>query len=187
MTGFRLVTANDLCAGAETILKAQLFPLVQALGLDEAGFKTVTTWQQVPDLKALSTAAFPAGAITSPGLADKPVRRAGTYDTYDAVWRVAIGVYDRGRDHAETADRCRTWAALVRAVVLNNTSLGGLATSMRWVGEELRQRPEQSAARTLGGCAVAFDIGASNVVDLSALDPSVLTAQTSLDVQQPQE
>lgn len=186
MTDFRLVTADDLCHAFETILTAKLPVLIEQLGLDEelapisGGALGVKTWQQVPDLKALVPASFPAGAITSPGLADRPTRKPG--GAYDAVWRIAVGIYDRGRDHAETARRARTWGALVRAVMLANPSVGGLASGLRWAGEDYGQTREREAARTLGGCAVSFNVGVSNVVDLSALDPEVLTVQTLLDV-----
>lgn len=180
MTEPRVVTADDLCAAVESTLKAHLFPLVKALELDKSlGLKEIKEWQQLPDLAAIATAAVPAIGITSPGLTDRPTRRAYGYD---ATWRVAVGVYERGGSHHETAKRVRTWAALVRTVLTTHTSLGGVATSLRWVGEDYAEHRQRDKARTLGGCAVSLDVGASNVVDLGAINPTVQSTQTDLAV-----
>jgi hypothetical protein len=152
-----LLTANDLCAAMEAILADKLSGLAGSRGLDP-----VTTWHQLPTSDALSTANLPAGAITSPGLTDEPVRRS---TGFDATWRVVVGVYDRGRDYAETAKKVRDWAAVVRQVAIQNPTLGGVASGLVWVGEEYAELPERSSARTLGGCAVAFDVTARNVID----------------------
>ena len=161
----------------------QLWPLVQQLGFEDR-LTPIKLWQQIPNPRALTSAQFPAAAITSPGLADRPDRRSFGYDT---KWRVAVGIFDRGDNHDNTAWRTRTWAALVRGVMVRNPSVGGVASSLRWISEDYAERSERESARTLGGCAVGFDIGVTNVVDLSALDPAVRTTQSDLAVNPPQE
>lgn len=149
----KLVTADDVCLGLKAALVADLANVVESKGWDD--LKPVTDWDQVPDLAAISKAKLPAGAITSPGLVRPPVR---TEDGWNATWRVVAGVYDRGLNHDDTASRIRRWAAAVRGVGLANQSLGGVAASVAWVSEVYAQRPEKTAARTIGGCAVAFDV-----------------------------
>lgn len=192
----RFITADDVCFAAETTLRENLASVITTLGLDVAptpparpgkAFTPPGNWDQVPTLEALSSANFPAGAITSPGLTGPPVRRGRWGTGYDVTWRLAVGIYDRGRTYNETASRNRTWAALVRATMLQHPTLGGLVSSLTWVGEEYRQIPGRAAAKTLGGCAVAFDVIVENVVDLSA-DPTVSSAaQPDLTVQPAQE
>ncbi|MFW6776073.1 hypothetical protein ACOACO_17450 [Nocardioides sp. CPCC 205120] len=177
----RLVTADDLCVGVQTVLTDHLEHLVEQLGWHEGDkpLLPVTTWTQLPTREALTTATFPAGAIDSPGLASTPSRRGR--GGVDATWRIGVGVYDRGADHGDTAGRVRRWAAAVRACVLQHPTLDGTASSATWVGEEYAEIPLRQAARTIGGCAVAFDVTATNVVDVDDL-PTRLVESTHLTV-----
>ncbi|HTW17080.1 MAG TPA: hypothetical protein VMF51_18260 [Nocardioides sp.] len=181
----RIISADDLCQAAEEILTEQLPELITLLGV--TGFKPVTTWQQVPAIEALTSANFPVGAITSPGLVDRPSKSRGK--GWTATWRLAVGIYDRGTDHRDTAARSRKWASYVRTVLLQNRTLGGVAKTVTWAGEEYAQLPQKTAARTLGGCAVAFDIEVENVVDLDAGTawPLVQSTHPHVSVTTPQE
>lgn len=160
-----LLTADDLCVAAETVLKEHLPPLAAARGLEP-----VRTWKQLPTPEALTAANLPGIAVTSPGLTKPPTRRASGWD---ATWRVVVGGFVRGRDHDATAARVRDWAAVIRQVIVQHPTLGGVATGVDWVGEEYAERPERSSARTLGGCAVAFDVTARNVIDTEVYVPPV--------------
>lgn len=176
----RLITRHTLGAAMETTLDTHLWPLVQELGFadpatepsDPDPLRRITVWDQVPTLDALTAAVTPVGGITSPGLVDRPTTRARRID---ATWRVVVGVWDRGADYDDTVRRVGLWAALVRAVVLEHPTLGGVAAQTLWAGEEYAEIPQRSAARTLGGCAVAFDVTARDVVNLSAPDDPVVT------------
>lgn len=193
MTGeLRLITADDLCAGAQTVLAAQLEALIEALGLDEGRrpYLVPKTWDQVPTLEAVQKALGPnraAGAITSTGLVGTPrTSRSGI----DATWLIRVGIFDRGSDYNVTAERVRTWAALVRAVMLHNPTLAGVATGVRWVAETYRNYPQKEVARTLGGCTVDFHVDARNVADLDAILgvlPVVESTFSTVTVRPPQE
>lgn len=175
-----LITADDICAGAEAVLTSgRLREIVELAGWEE--LRKIKDWHQVPSLDALSEANLPTGAITSPGLTDSPVGRHGNYA---ATWRVVVGVYDRGASYKDTARRTRRWAAVIRAALLESPTLGGVASGVRWVGEEYAERPNKNQARTIGGCAVAFDVDASNVVDLTpySVAPVVTATQTTVSV-----
>lgn len=147
--GAGVVTAHQVMLAVEAVLRERL----PALAI-RAGLEPVATWQQVPTIDALTSASVPALAITSPGITEAPKRRAGVYE---ATWRVAIGIYDRGRDHEATAGRVRTWAAIVRAA-LTGSRLGGIAAETTWVGEDYASLPGRDHARTIAGAAVAFDV-----------------------------
>lgn len=153
------LSADDLCEAVEAILIEHLPALAASRDLSP-----VATWDQLPTADALAAAVLPAGAITCPGLTGPSARRSGGYD---ATWRIAVGVFDRGATYRETATKTRTWAAVIRQVLVQHPTLGGLASGLAWVGEEYAERPERSSARTLGGCAVAFDVTARNVIDLN--------------------
>ena len=185
----RIISVSDVCR-ATADAAAQNLPAVLAGGFTAekaARYPRMPKWGQVPTLEALLTQAnFPTGGVTSPGLAVPPKRNGRNYD---APWRISVGIYDRGSDWSDTADRVRDWAALLRAAVLSDTTLGGLASAMTWAGEEYRQIPDASNGRTIGGCAVAFDITVRNVVDLAAPAPDgpiATTARTRVTVRPPQ-
>lgn len=184
MTEPRIVTADDLCDAVEAVQRAGLPVLIEQLGLDQAqgaekAYTVPSTWAQVPTLTALQSAILPAAAVTSSGIVGAPVRRT---TGWDATWRITVGMFDRGDDYHVTAGRVRTWAALVRAVGIANPTLGGIASGVRWAGETYRQYPQANVARTLGGCAVDFDVDVRNVADLGSLAPLVGAPQSSLTV-----
>lgn len=183
--GVRVVTADDICQAVELVLTEHLPGWAAAAGLPE-----VKTWQQLPTPQAVSAAAVPAGAITSPGLTEPPTKRR---DAYEATWRVVAAVYDRGTDHTDTQGKVRTWAALIRTVLVQHPRLGGLALRLTWVGEDYALLPEQSNARTLAGCAVAVDVTVADVVPANAppelggppTAPAVITTRSTVSVRRP--
>lgn len=152
---YRLVSASQVCGAAQQVLTDHLGEWARGTGL-----APVTTWQQVPDDRSLSTAQFPAGAITSPGLSADPIMRGG--NKYEATWRLAVAVFDRDDDFTATANRTRMWAALVRACLLAHRSLG-IGAQTTWVGEEYAEITGTAASGTLGGCVVTFDVRMSDV------------------------
>lgn len=189
-----LVTKADLCAAAAAVLAdptigvaaraAELAGLgvpyewageerLDAGGLPIGYTTPVATWDQLPSLAALTSAALPAGAVVSPGLVEPPTRSRST--GYRATWRLVVGVYDRGEDYADTQARCGRWAALVRFTVLRSVNLAGFASDVLWAGEEYAELPERSSARTLAGCAVAFDVTVQDVLGVPTSDPVVTT------------
>lgn len=152
-----IVTADELCQRVEAVLREHLPPLLKA-----ADLKPIVEWQQVPTEAALSTANLPAAAITTPGLAEPPTR---DIRGVNFTWRLVAGVYDRGTSYADTARRTRTWAALLRTVLVQHLA-DDLIREVRCAGEEYALQPEKDAARTLGGCAVAIDVDVRTVTRL---------------------
>ncbi|GAA4117421.1 hypothetical protein GCM10022215_18030 [Nocardioides fonticola] len=171
-----LVSADAVCEAFEAALVDAVPRVISAAGLGAAGFAPFRSWRQTPTLDALrsSARALPAGAITSPGLADPPERYA---DGYAAVFRIEVGVFDRGTDWEQTATKARTWAAIVRAAAFVDQSLGGVADGIVWVSESYRRLLDGTTDRTLGMCAVDFDVRVASVLSLDSLpipsDPPV--------------
>lgn len=179
---FRVISADDVCTAAETVLRTGLPVLVGLLELDDAAFPVITEWQQLPTTEALTSANLPAAAVSSPGLTGTP-RRNGD-GSWDTVWRVDVGIFARGADHSETQERVRTWCALIRTVLLANPSLGGLGQTLSWAGERYALFPQRNTARTFGGGAVSVDVAVDNVADLGlSRGPVVLSTHPSLTIQ----
>lgn len=178
MTAPRIVSVSQLTAAMETTLRAHLTATVAAASLQ---LDPVREWQQLPAREALSTAKFPAIAITSPGLTEPPTYSRAE-NAWRARWRLGVGIYDRGKDHAVTQRQVRDWCAAIRLTVRAHRSLGGVALGTTWAGEEYALLPDRTQARTIGGGAVAFDVDAYVIDTLGDL-PLVATADTSVSVQ----
>lgn len=146
-----VLDADDLCHGLQQVLELTLPVLAESVGLSK-----VRTWTQVPTQQALQHVDPPVGAIACPGLTGSPSRDE---DGWVATWRLVAAVYDHAEDYERTQRASRRWAALIRAVVLDQPTLCGVATTTRWAGEDYAL-PREVAARTLAGCAVAFDVDA---------------------------
>lgn len=189
MTG--LVTGDTVCKAVEATLVELVPALLQVVpDASRLGLTAFDSWFQVPDRRSLSTAVLPAGAIMSPGLVEPPTRRGP--GEYDATWRVAVSVWERGTDWNVTSAKVRTWAAIIRAAALLRPSQGGLAEGTWWVGEEYAEISEKTAARTLGCCAVALNVKVKNVIDLPPNPASgplgvVTTVHPSVTAQPPNQ
>ena len=151
----RVTAADQLCVAAETILRENVTTTQLMLGFD---LGEIETWQQLPTPDAIAAAQLPAVAITSPGLAGAPVWNS-VEDGYDAVFVLTVGIYVRGKSHADTAARVRDWCAAIRSTIVRKRTLGGLSPDgATWVDETYVLIPDRTAARTLGAGAVAFNV-----------------------------
>lgn len=160
-----IISADQLCTATESTLRTalpqvlELDSVVEYLGDQADSYWPIKTWQQLPTIEALTGADLPGIAITSPGLVDPP-RYLRSKNLWEATFRVAVGVYERGRDHADTQARVRNYCGFIRAALQRNQTLGGVARSVDWRGEEYALRGNREAARTLAAGAVAFDVAA---------------------------
>ncbi|XBB66863.1 hypothetical protein ABFU82_22565 [Nocardioides sp. WV_118_6] len=178
-----IVSADQLCVALEDTLKTHLVATMATLGYVDDDYDRIKTWQQVPTLAALTTAQLPGIAIASPGLVAPPSYSAAS-GTYTATWRLAVGIYVRGRDHADTQARTRNWCAGIRLTALGHKSLGGVAKRTTWTGEEYADRPGRETARTLAGGVVALNVTADLIADPTAGNlPPVTSTPTSVSVQ----
>jgi hypothetical protein len=177
MTG--IVSVDELCAALEATLREHLVPTMTALGFD---YGDVKTWQQVPTLSALATADLPAIAVTSPGLIGDPTYSRSSRK-WTATWRISAGIYVRGEGHLETQKKVRDWTAGIRTAVLRHRTLGGVANSLTWSGEQYADRPERESARTLGGGSATFAVTADLPEPTIGALPVVTSTPTTLSVQ----
>lgn len=194
-----ILSVDQLCAAAETTLKAAMPDIVatpafqELLGENAEKYydpALIQTWQQLPTIEAIATAKLPAVAITSPGLVDEPVYSRSSR-LYEVKWRLAIGIYDRDKstDHSATQARVRNWVAILRTALQSQPTLGGVATGLTWTGEEYSLLPNRNQARTAAAGAVSIDVKAqvphhTNLGSISGTGgPLVLTTHPTLSVE----
>jgi hypothetical protein len=182
---------DEVCLAVESTLRTAIpqvleLPFVKdRLGDDAKFYRDVQTWIQVPTFDAIVAANYPAVAISSPGLVGEPVYKRST-NAWDIVVRVGVGMYDRAGDtsHHSTAARVRNWIAVVRTALLRNTTLGGNAESLKWVGEQYDLLPARAQARTIGAGAIAVDVRVTVPDTVMMGLPSVTDTLTTIDTQE---
>jgi len=152
------VSADDVCAAVETLLRAQLPDALAARNAArDLELRDPVSWGQVPAPTLLVDKQTPCIEISSPGFPEPPEMMRG--GRYQASWSVIVTVYLRGSGFAETARDTREYTQVIAAVLVWDAAqeqpLGGLA----WSGV-LRDEDYDAVAlkdsRTLGGGAVEF-------------------------------
>lgn len=173
-----IVSVDELCKAIEQLHTEHLEAQMAQLGFE---VEKLRTWQQVPSLEALQSAALPAGAIVAPGLVNPPTYKASS-NVWVATWRVLNGIYVKGRDHGDTQAQVRNWCAGIRTNLLKHKSLGGIAADLKWFGEEYDRLPSREAARTIAAGGVAVDVTVHMTLDPAPADRPVLKTPTSVSV-----
>lgn len=174
MTAPVAIGPDDFAAALETQLKAMIRPVIAALGY---GLEDPKSYDQVPEIESLSAAAFPAVAIGGARMTGKPYRSGGR-QSYDGIWRISIGVWDRGKSYTDTQSKIQKWAKVIRTAILLGGSLGGIAKTVTWADESYVTFPQKEVARTFAGAEVEFDIAAENVIDLAAIASLIESTST---------
>jgi hypothetical protein len=111
---------------------------------------------------ALNAVATPALAVASSGLAGKPVRDGR--GRYSVPYGVTVRVLDRAGGYDATAMAVHAYSVAVRTALMQHRSLGGVATTLEWAGEDYAVI-DTDAARTLAGVDVGFIAHLPHVLD----------------------
>ena len=104
---------------------------------------------------------LPAVVVVCPGLAARPERDG--QGVYRATWQVGVGVIVSARDEAATDRLAGLYGAAARAVIAQQSSLGGFAAGTRWIDESLDDVPVD-ATRTLRAVVEEFEVDVDAVV-----------------------
>ncbi|MCA1782241.1 MAG: hypothetical protein LC679_08735, partial [Intrasporangiaceae bacterium] len=75
----------------------------------------------------------PSCVVVAPGTFDEPVRRGD--NSYDIQWSVGVGVVVSGQTVENTFELCELYTAAVRLCLLQQASLGGVASGTDWLNE----------------------------------------------------
>src|SRR5688572_31890645 len=77
---------------------------------------------------------LPRIVVICPGLAEQPYAEGD--GSYFARWNLGVGVLVSARDEASTRMLAQVYAATVRAILLQRSSLDGVATGVFWIDEQ---------------------------------------------------
>jgi hypothetical protein len=100
---------------------------------DLPGFRS---WRfSTDDVETWPADQLPACVVVCPGLADTPDRQGN--GIYDSEFAVGVGAVVSARDQESTDEIVSIYTAGVRAALLQHPSLGGFASGMRWIDEDV--------------------------------------------------
>lgn len=115
-------------------------------------------------------------SVVSPGLVREPQRRSN--GLWTASWSLVVAGYVRDTEYALTLRAASLYGVAIRTALMQHPSLGGLASALDWVAEDvLPVNAEDRSARTLAQATVEFTVTVDSVLDDRAA-PSTATSSS---------
>jgi hypothetical protein len=90
---------------------------------------------------------MPICVVVSPGLAEEPYMEGD--GTMTAWWTLGVGVLASASTEEDTNFLSKMYAAAVRAIMLQKSSLGGVCIGIEWLDESYDDIPDESQERTI--------------------------------------
>lgn len=131
--------------------------------------------------------------VDVPGTTQTPVRRSDGIQSY---WKTQIGVWLFGsQSWRETQALTYAYMAAIRAVMIQQPKLGGLADTVKWMEESYAEK-EHSSTRTVGQGFLQFEVSILTSIEpfagpsvpslqLPATPPEVLEVNIDIDKEEP--
>jgi hypothetical protein len=113
----------------------------------------------------------PTIIVVSPGTADEPKMEGDGH--YRAEWGLGVGAVVSTSTQETTNLVAKVYGAAIRAIILQQASLGGIASGVRWMDESYDDLPSDDSDRTLGSAALYFRVEVDDVVNRFAGPNSV--------------
>jgi len=186
-------------------------PIVTAKTIRDAVRATILTWADtytaelgrqlgasLPPIKRFGSGMaigdpeeeFPACIITAPGLMGDPERRGD--GSYVAPWAVGVGIVVKQQTITAATELASSYIAVLRALIVQQGKLGGLAIETIWTDEEISPLQYERDAAVVAGTDM-FRVLVPNVVNrfggpsTPPVDPAVPenfgeVTETSIDI-----
>lgn len=164
-------------------------PFKSADDLEQAVVDTLSKWfhtyklefelqhdiaaNSLPDPKSYRTAAqmdrdnaasLPAVVVVSPGLGKERPKQDGA-GFFRASFVVGIGIFVSANDRDPTVKLLRMYTAILRAIMLQKQSLGGVAAGTEWLDESYDDVFQFPDGQTIQGGQVVFSVDLEELVN----------------------
>ena len=128
---------------------------------------------------------MPICVVISPGLSGEPYTEGN--GTISGWWSLGIGVLASAATEEDTNFLSKVYAAAVRAIMVQQSSLGGMCSSIEWVDESYDDIPTDVQERTIRAAQWIGRALIDNVVNRSAgpevpPDPETQPGSTWTDI-----
>ncbi|MCA1571703.1 MAG: hypothetical protein LC798_15595 [Chloroflexi bacterium] len=108
--------------------------------------------------------ALPFIQVTSPGTAEAP--RRDDLGVYTCTFQIEVFVVCAARDHNSTAFLTALWGDAIVWTIMQRRTLGGIATSVDWLGSATDDVPlPDDSERTLQGFVAVFAVEVPGCLD----------------------
>lgn len=169
-------TTITTMVGAKRRAEVYLDTLAVATGRgDLPDFRSVISSNENPE--RWDEDQLPACLVIVPGLAEQPEKHGSKWK---ARWAVGIGCVVSAKTREDTLDLCGIYTAAVRALLLQNASLGGVSDGIDWVGERYDELPTEDS-RTIAAGQSLFVVDVLGVVDSLGGPTDPITIQSHLE------
>ena len=171
-----IVTAKTVRAAYEATLRkwshAYIAEVARQAGYDGDYLPPFDGYESYTTLDHLAGHGLPACIIASPGWPERP-RKSGDGNV-DAVWRVHVGALVTGPDEGATFELAELYAAALRTLFYQRTSLDGFASGLDVVSERYDELLDTTEDRiTLMAGTVLTDVRVAKITDtnMGPLEP----------------
>lgn len=118
-----------------------------------------TTFEEFPGEQ------LPLVVVVSPGVVGDPSPEGD--GRYTAWWELGIVVVAEGRSEDDSNSLVKLYGAAIRAIMLQKSSLGNIASGVEWTDESYDNVVEAEEQRTLRGVSLTFIVQIDDVVTRS--------------------
>lgn len=145
----------------EDAIEATLKPRLEFYA-PQLGYQKPRSYPRVTEFDRWPEDQIPAIIIVCGGLGEAPVMRGDK--RWMARWAVAVVAMVSARTETETRRMAQNYGALIRATILQESSLHGFSSGISWMDESLTNL-QTIDRRTLLCCEELFLVDVENVVD----------------------
>lgn len=156
-----VISAHDVEQAVIDALKVRL-----AYYMEQLGHPVPRSYGRAMDHDRFPEQQTPAIVVVSAGMEDKPLRLGdGTYIGY---WRISIDVTVNAKDADAASKLSKEYIAVIRAILLQQPSMGGFARGLTWMDESYLELPP-SSRRSMTISSISFIVEVANVVNAREL------------------
>jgi hypothetical protein len=123
---------------------------------------------------------LPGIIVVAPGLVAEPTRTGD--GRYDAIWAVGVSVVTADTDREVAYAQAEDFTAALRALLVQQASLGGLADGIDWVTEEVSE-VAGTTERSIHAGILEFNITFRGVTDAFAGFTAPLSPDATVEAQ----
>lgn len=161
-----IITGADVEAAVEATIKAwqadYLAEVADQAGLERGSLPLFRSYPRLLDLSKWDEDQTPSCVISAPGTLETPATRGRQIN---ARWAVGIGCIVSAKDMQSTLRLSQLYIAAVRAILVQQGSLGGISSGVSFISERYDDL-DSSDARSLASGVGQFGVDVIGITEL---------------------
>ena len=157
-----IITADDVETAVKTTLRAWCTTYTDEVARQKGVDLPPINYYGGTEIDLSNVNSFPALAVVCPGVVGEPLRHGD--GTQDAIWAVGVGVIVAETVAYKALTLAKLYGAAVRALLVQQGSLGGFAVQTFWTDEESASEGFE-LDRWMASCSLQFEVKVAAVVN----------------------